>query len=284
MVAAFEIIKRTESGLYVYLVLLGKLVNTFSHLWFLPFIFFCAGYYFVSLFGNGDPIELPSVIGYGLQGALKELSGRKLTAVIKGEKEDAHLIEGTIISQSPLPGQKVKHQQSVFLVVAKKPQAVPAPSCAGLQQQEIQAQAKTLGVRLKIFYLESHHPKDMCIAQIPSPGTPLHEKIMYIYLSSGITPLRMMPDFRGRSVGEVRDFLAVHSFELKFFSHEQPADQDIINDQRPLPGSIINFLKGTSFYVSARSPNSTLNNADNVYAQKSSKEAPDRSKSKMPHE
>ena len=229
----------------------GYFVINVHNLWMLPFIFFCIGYYSISFIGYNKPIETPSVIGCCLQDALTILSASHLTVVIKGEKEDANLQEGTVIDQSPQPQQKVKSQQSVFLVIAKKPPAIYAPSLAGLYYEDVQKKAKSLGIRLKTAYLESHYPSALCIAQIPMPDVQLEEKVMYVYISSGITPLRIMPNFKHRTVEEVKHFLAEHMLEIKFFSGEQPHDDDLINDQRPLPGSLINVSKKPTIYVSS---------------------------------
>jgi eukaryotic-like serine/threonine-protein kinase len=220
-----------------------------SHLWILPFVFFCAGYFFVSVIGGSESVNTPSVIGFTLHDAVKTLSAARLTAAIKAEKEDAHLVEGTIINQSPHPGQKVKPQQSVYLVVSTRPPTLKAPSLVGLSHDNVQSQAEKAEVRLKTWYVESHYPKNTCIAQIPAPGTELAEKNVHVYISSGTTPLRLVPDVRGRRVNEVVDFLRSHDIEIKFFSGEEPQSDDIIRDQRPVPGSLINIAKKITFYV-----------------------------------
>jgi beta-lactam-binding protein with PASTA domain len=234
-----------------------------QHFWLLPFFCFGLGYYLVSLVGYGQVIDVPSVVGLSLQDSLKSLSALGLTVAVKAEKEDAQLVEGTVIHQLPQPGQKVKSHQSVFLVITKKPPIMYTPTFINLSQQEAQEQARRLGIRLKISSLESHYPQGLCIAQLPLVGKPLPEKIMQLYISAGITPLRIVPDCRGYPVDEVVDFLKRHVIEVKMFStdHFSPSksidelvdDHAIVRDQRPLPGSVINSTKFPVMYLSIAS-------------------------------
>lgn len=237
-------------------------MSTLHHyFWLVPFLCFGTGYYLVSFIGYGSAVEVPCVLGLSLQDSLKSLSLVGLTVAIKAEKEDAQLTQGTVISQLPQPGQKVKPHQSVFLVITKKPPRMHTPAFISMSQQEAQEQARVLGIRLKISMLESHYPQGLCIAQIPLVGAPLTEKVMHLYISAGITSLRIVPDCRGYLLDEVIDFLKAHHIEPKMFSNDRlgqnkPASElsdetEVVRDQRPLPGSMINLMKSPVIYLSS---------------------------------
>src|SRR5205085_11984966 len=105
-------------------------------------------------------LETPSVIGQHIHDAIKLLSTHHLNARILSEKEDLDLPEGIVISQSPVQGQKIKSQQSIFLVVTRRPPKAQAPRLFGLNNEESNANTQKKGIQLKSYSIESICPQE----------------------------------------------------------------------------------------------------------------------------
>ena len=98
-----------------------------QYIWILPFAIFILGYYFLNLFISGPNIEAPNLIGKQANEALVIASNSSLSIKIIGEKEDPELQEGTILHQTPI-NQKVKRNQSLYVLISKKPAPKTIPN------------------------------------------------------------------------------------------------------------------------------------------------------------
>ena len=99
-----------------------------SFLWLTPFASFIFGYLLIALLHPQPIIKTPALIGKTLDQAILILSQANLNLRIVGQKEEAQLPEGTIISQTPAPGSSIKEHQALYVTIAKKPvpQAMPS--------------------------------------------------------------------------------------------------------------------------------------------------------------
>lgn len=199
---------------------------------------------------------MPSLLGLPLQEAITVLSCHNLNARILTEKEETDISPGTILSQNPAPQQKIKPQQSVYLVIAKKAHAAIAPELTGCIESEARKRAENLGIRLKTYAIESQHPQEYCIAQSPAPGSELAEKLMILYVSASTVPMRIFPDLRGLQIADVHNFLEKYTMQLVIMPihdsiSERPAGT--VLDQKPLAGSLIDIRKPLTIHVSVQS-------------------------------
>lgn len=94
-------------------------MNLKKILWLMPFASFLIGYQIINIFKNQNEIIVPNFVGKTLNQAIKVASDNNLNLRISAEKEDSQLPEGTIISQIP-NRQKIKPNQSIYLVISKK--------------------------------------------------------------------------------------------------------------------------------------------------------------------
>lgn len=211
----------------------------FSILWLLPFLSFIAGYQLIRLLTRTETIRVPSVVGLHMNEAIKILSTDLLNVRILAEKEDPDLHEGTILSQNPEPGQRVKTHQSIFLVITKKPAKARAPQLRGLICEQAQTKAAQAGITLKTISFESPFPKDRVIAQSVLPEREVKNKSLMVYCSEGSTPLRIFPDLKGRSVDEVASFFALYSATVNV----QGNRSDPIKEQQPRAGTLVDIRK-----------------------------------------
>jgi beta-lactam-binding protein with PASTA domain len=219
-----------------------------NYLWTLPFISFLLGYQFLSFFTVANNFPNPSIIGSPLTQAIKALSDNNLNPRIMAEKEEPDLPEGTVLSQTPAAGQRVKPNQPVFLVVARKPKKIPAPSLLNKTADETLLTLHHLNLRSKTYALNAPAPKDTCIGQIPDAKEPVEGKKMTLYISAGKNPLMLFPNLKGAAMSDVQNCLSSYNFTTKIL-HTNPIEEGhqctlcTVIDQKPLPGSIIDVRR-----------------------------------------
>ncbi|MDR3646066.1 MAG: PASTA domain-containing protein [Candidatus Babeliales bacterium] len=213
-------------------------------LWTLPFISFLLGYFLINqLFNTKKEIEVPNLVGTSIIEATKILSDAHLNIRILSQKEEPDLIPGTIISQNPV-NQKVKQNQTIYLVVAKKPDFYKVPNFMGKKLDDIQPIVAKENIKLKIYYEQSILPENYCITQFPAPNTNLEEKKILLYISSGNNKEIVFPNFKGKELKSVINLLKLNNLQIKLVmknpNEEYNSSKDyIIIDQRPFAGSLI---------------------------------------------
>lgn len=224
-----------------------------SILWIIPFFCFLIGYYTLDRFLRSEELETPSLIGLNMHQAISILASKNLNLRFLATKEDSMLEPGIIISQSPNTGQKIKENQSVYVVIVTKPKNLKAPTLINKSLHEIQAELNPQKINAKYCYLSSPYPKNTCFAQHPTPDTELDDSNkMIVYISQGSSKPLIMPDFKGKKVIEVTDYLATQSAKVDLFHY--PPIQDhmcecIITDQRPMAGSILTINSDKPLHI-----------------------------------
>lgn len=218
-----------------------KLHNLF---WTLPFICFLGGYYALSKLYTVAEMPTPSLIGKTVPHALRILSAHQLNVRILAEKDDAELPEGTILSQTPVPHASIKSNQSVFLVISKKPLRKSAPDLIGKTPEQYKPDIKEHGIRVKEYHLESAAPTGHCFAQFPQPHELLEKNDMIAYISAGNNKPILFPSFISKPIHEVAEFLTSHDMQMRIVharpvSEQHTCDACIVLDQRPFSGSIM---------------------------------------------
>lgn len=218
--------------------------------WLIPFAGALVGYYAMARLLRVDEVEVPAIVGSSLEDALALLGPCQLGLKLLAEKIDATVPEGTITEQRPAAGKKVRPHQSVLVVVARQPEPDRAPLMIGLCQQDAQAKATKLGIKVRCLELESMLPSGRCLAQSPEQGEPIEAQGLTLYFSGGVSPWRVMPSLQNRSLADVVSFLELFSIKPKIFGLSGDFDgNSMVVDQRPLPGSIINIKKMHTVYL-----------------------------------
>ncbi len=222
--------------------------NLRSLLWLAPFTSFIFGYLLISLLRPQRTLPAPALVGKTLDQAAIILSQANLNLRVVGYKDDALLPQGTVVSQAPSVGTKVKEHQSLYLAIAKKPNPAAMPALIGLPQEKAVAAVEKFSSP-KIYALASStHPQGTIIAQSPQPGMPLAQPIILYVAGSPDRPV-IMPNFKDTLIDEVLAFLQLHGI-TPAISHLNVTDPYHrctacrIIDQRPLPGSFIS-INGT---------------------------------------
>jgi beta-lactam-binding protein with PASTA domain len=217
--------------------------------WFLPFLCFLCGYLIVSFLIPVQSVETPLLIGSSIQDAIVVLSGHQLNVRILAQKEEADIAPGTVLSQIPRPGQKIKQHQPVFLVFARAQQRPQAPELVGNSIDCARDVLKKENIRVKQFDLPSQLATGEVIGQWPRAGMTLDEPVMILYVSIGQQgSLVIFPDLVGQPVLLVKDFLQQQGIVLDISyasgrDQHMPYGECIIKTQKPLAGSLIDLSK-----------------------------------------
>lgn len=213
-------------------------------LWTLPFLSFIGGYLLLDSLYHPKEIETPALVGKSIEQALAILSEHNLNVRLLTYKEDETLAQGTIVSQTPCQTQKIKPNQSVFLIVSTKPKKIKAPNLLGLSINDIDPITKKNKIHVQSFYIQSNYPQNQCFAQQPMPGQDLVDDTMLIYLCTPKSNMVLIPHLKDKPLATVLEFLKTHNVtyeithtSLSSLNHE--CNNCIVSDQRPLSGSIV---------------------------------------------
>lgn len=226
-----------------------------SLLWILPFISFLGGYQLLRTLTHTEIIEVPPVVGLHIHDAIKTLSAYQLNVRILAEKEDADLQPGTIISQTPAQGTKVKPHQSIFLVITRQPAKPKSLSFYGLTKQQATAKAQSAGITLTFYELESAYPAGTIFAQSIQPGYELADKTMQLLVSTGANSIRIMPYLKGHLASEVTTFFAPFGIKVNVESAlQQPLALTESESTHRKPGTIIEQRPAAGTFIDLKKP------------------------------
>ncbi|MCL4229429.1 PASTA domain-containing protein [Candidatus Dependentiae bacterium] len=220
----------------------------------LPFCSFLLGYYLLSSRHPIREISVPNLTGQQLNQVVRLLSAQQLNIRIIAEKEDADLEDGTIIQQSPTPGQKVKPHQSLHLIISKKPDPTYMPRLIGNQEEFCKKEMLNHALRASWHYVEGSKKSGTCIAQLPAPYEQIGNVTPIVYIARHHETPVIMPNLKGRTIHDIKDFFALYPVVAEYL-HKCPSKTHhscstcIVVDQRPLPGSIITFIKEKPLHV-----------------------------------
>lgn len=179
-----------------------------------------AGFFFIcgvdgikSIFSGGEKFEVIDFRGYTLEEAQTEAGKLGLQIIQEGTEVNSQYEEGTICSQDPEKGTKVKQGDTIKVIVSSQNTAeVPVPSLTGKTKDEAIKELQAVKLVELVKEEESDKPKGEVILQAPVAGSIVHEgDTVQIVVSSGPkepeNPVTV-PNVIGKTVDEARKELA----------------------------------------------------------------------------
>ncbi|CAN5173051.1 hypothetical protein BH09DEP1_BH09DEP1_0500 [soil metagenome] len=219
----------------------------------MPFASFIFGYLLISLFIKQPSLQTPTVIGKTLDHAVLILSQANLNIRIVGQKEDAQLSEGTILSQTPAPGSTIKEHQSLYVTIAKKPVPQAMPTLVGKTEAQALAEIEALSLNAKVYKISSELPAGTVLAQSPEPGLSASASPIMFYTAADEQKPLLVPNFKQLPLDEVLSFLNLHGINPTLLHTPVAPDHRctdcIVIDQRPLAGTFFKEDKGKPVQV-----------------------------------
>lgn len=225
-------------------------------LWILPFLSFILGYRLLDYLYAVDKIVTPNLIGRQLTDAIKIVSENNLNLRILSEQINSDLPENTILMQKPI-NQSVRPNQSIFVVISKKPTFEMIPNFGGYNETELASSLARLKLKNKSYYLPSILPKGHCICQTTTSQSDLDQRKLITYISTGSTKWVVMPKLINRPWSDVNNFLQTHHLKtsVKYLIDPKQITNFVI-EQQPAAGTIVNLekLSQIDLCVSTSSP------------------------------
>jgi len=118
-------------------------------------------------------VKVPDLTGLSSEEAIPYLEKSGLKWKIAGEVYDRILSEGSIVSQKPEGGRKVKAGREIRLVLSSRVKKVIVPNFIGRPVSQVEVVLKELGLRLgeKLEEPSLEYEVGTVISQSPSPET-----------------------------------------------------------------------------------------------------------------
>ncbi|MFH1337122.1 MAG: PASTA domain-containing protein, partial [Candidatus Zixiibacteriota bacterium] len=157
---------------------------------------------------RGGTSVVPSLVDLNLQQADSILAQYDLQLQIMAEETDPSKEPGTIISQIPAPGTKIKEGRMVKVKVSKAEEAVIVPQLKGISVRQAELLLAQASLQLgEVSWVSSDSfPRDVVIENIPSSGlsVPPGTSVNIVTSLGAVPDTVMMPDLVGKNVDEAR--------------------------------------------------------------------------------
>jgi serine/threonine-protein kinase len=179
------------------------------------------GGYFIYAFNNWmsvPVVEVPDIVGKNQVQAQEMLVERGLVPRLSAEKYDPDVPANTVISQSPLGGEKVKKGREVYYVLSKGESLVSVPDVRELTLREAQLELENRNLQLgnvdRVF--SDTVPEDHVISQNPRANTSVSIGTRVdLSVSKGPEEEKtVVPRLIGLLLDKAESTLADHSLEL----------------------------------------------------------------------
>ncbi len=188
------------------------------------------------------PVSVPYVKGLTEQLAVNKIHGAGLNPQIAREFSDS-VEKGTVIDQSPDPGEKVQKHGNVDITVSKGKETVNVPSVIGQSRDAAVSTLINAGLSPHSFAVHSSKPIDTVVAQDPTAGKVVEKgSTVRINYSSGPAAVTV-PSVIGMTFDQASTTLRNQGFQVSRTDVDSDQAKGIVVDQSPsgsaTPGSTI---------------------------------------------
>lgn len=193
---------------------------------------------------RGTEVQVPAVLGQSVGEAGQLLKEVHLQNEVIGERFDPEFPKGTIISQHPQPGGRMKAQGRVQLIISLGKKTNPVPDLTGASLRVARLLARQAGFEfgniseISAVGVEADH----IVEQFPPPQSRdfLSPRID-ILVSKGDLSRYVMPDVVGQSMNKVLPFFKSNKFALENIRYVSLANVSagLVIKQFPEPGYLL---------------------------------------------
>ncbi|MES1187598.1 MAG: PASTA domain-containing protein [Myxococcales bacterium] len=185
-------------------------------------------------------VGVPSLKGLSEEDARQNLKALGLVFLVGERKAVAGAAPGTIVDQTPAPGQQVEPRASVTVGLARELPKVP--SVVGRTLSEASAVLAGGGYKLESAepIPDAHVPKGSVVSQLPAADSSLEtDKPVVVRLSAGPAEIEV-PRLLGQNIEKVKTQAKDLGFTLKIvWTQEGETDEYVVLNQNPVPGTKI---------------------------------------------
>ncbi|MEV0928267.1 Stk1 family PASTA domain-containing Ser/Thr kinase [Streptomyces spongiicola] len=195
-----------------------------------------AGVWYVS---SGQFTRVPTVLGQTEAAARQRLSAAGLdVAAVRQGFSDAY-DRGTVMDVTPDPGQRVRHDGSVVLVVSRGPEIVEVPKLQGLKLADARSALRKAGLAPGVITREfsDEAARDTVIGSDPAAGTERRPDSAVALVVSRGAPIDV-PDVTGESVEDATGALEDAGLKVRVSPERvhSPEDAGTVARQSPAEG------------------------------------------------
>ncbi|HEX4719416.1 MAG TPA: Stk1 family PASTA domain-containing Ser/Thr kinase [Thermoleophilaceae bacterium] len=206
----------------------------------------------VNLTVSGGPPDavVPAVEDLPLKVALTQLRRAGFKVDINAQPSDT-VKKGLVISTTPAGGTELAQGERVRVDVSSGVQKFAVPNVIGLDQTTAEQTLQAKGLLPAIVQQESDQPEGNVVQQDPAAGTKVAQgDRVTITVSKGPGAISV-PDVVGLTRGDGRGELQAAGFnvQVKTRQSQDPADDDIVLDQRPGHGTQLKKGRTVVIYV-----------------------------------
>jgi serine/threonine-protein kinase len=196
----------------------------------------------ISIFQAGEPIAVPAVAGKEVIPALELLDRSGLYLKVVRLDYSSVVPKDRIISQDPLPGERVKKGRDVRVVISRGTKNVLAPELAGSSIRRAETILAKNGINIrKRMQVYSNEPEGTILAQKPAAQSILvRGDAVTLVISSGPYPEYVdAPDLIGAPVNDAMGQVKSLGVKISQVSYEPSpgASRGVVLTQSPIPGA-----------------------------------------------
>ncbi|MEM9072606.1 MAG: PASTA domain-containing protein [Myxococcota bacterium] len=163
--------------------------------------------------GQGEDVEVPSLISLEQATASELVSNRGLRLVVRAQEPSADQPAGAVAEQEPLAGSLVPADTAVTVVISSGPPQVTIPSVVGQPLDQARTQITSVGLAVGTVSETGEGPPGTVTALTPAPGSEvdLGTTVNITAVPAGIE----IPDVLGTTYRRVREQLTELGLEVK---------------------------------------------------------------------
>ena len=191
-------------------------------------------------FWSNSTVDVPNVVGKQLSVATRLLEERHLR-VSSSEVTNSDVPAGQVISQSPEPGETVKEQRMVHLVVSKGAGDITIPDLQGMSFDQAREKLKALGLSIgKISYTSDTSKDDgVVISQgLQAGGKTSKGATVDITINQTKSTMVEIPNVVGMTIKEAKEALGNLGLSISKISGSNE-DTAVVSAVSPAPGSSV---------------------------------------------
>jgi len=203
-------------------------------------------------------VELPDLVGSEQSVGEARLGELGLASMVSTTLHHADLVSGTIVAQSPLPGQVARPGDTVRIVLSSGPEARVVPELTGLAGPEAARLLRGLGFEVQISRRREPGAAAGALETDPPAGTRVYMPAEVELVVSEGAPIVDVPDLLGRHMNDVGGILEEADLQLGAirFRVVAPEAPGRVISQSPAPGSALRGGGFVTVVVAGQPPDS----------------------------